>query len=54
MRRLTAALKDHDGELRDHERRLTRLEAKWETAIELAQIATGRQDAGRLAGAGKR
>ncbi|MBU1666621.1 MAG: hypothetical protein KKG92_14680 [Gammaproteobacteria bacterium] len=25
-------------ELRDHDRRITRLEAKWETAIELATI----------------
>lgn len=29
--------------LADHERRLTRLEAQWDTAIQFSQIARGRQ-----------
>ena len=32
-------LKDISRELRDHDRRITRLEAKWETAVELSRIA---------------
>ncbi len=34
-------------ELRDHDRRITRLEAKWETAIELAAIRHPRIDQNR-------
>lgn len=37
------SLKSVAEELRDHDRRLTRLEAKWETAIELATIRSGRR-----------
>lgn len=32
------ALKDVAHELREHDRRITRLEAKWETAIELSSM----------------
>jgi len=38
VRSVGASLKSVSRELRDHERRLTRLEAKWETAIEIASI----------------
>lgn len=37
------SLKAVAEELRDHDRRLTRLEAKWETAIELATIRAGQR-----------
>jgi hypothetical protein len=33
VRRAGDTLKEHAHELRDHDRRLTRLEAQWETAI---------------------
>ena len=49
VRRLNATVRLQETELREHDRRITRLEAKWETAIELAQVATGRRD--RLPGA---
>lgn len=35
VRRAGESLKVIAGELRDHDRRITRLEAKWETAIAL-------------------
>ncbi|PHV11919.1 hypothetical protein CSQ89_08330 [Chitinimonas sp. BJB300] len=38
VRRAGDALKSVAHELRDHDRRLTRLEAKWETAIEIASL----------------
>lgn len=38
VKRVGEQLKDVAQELRGHERRITRLEAKWETAIELAAI----------------
>jgi len=37
-------------ETRDHDRRLTRLEAKWEAAVELAAVR--RTGQGRLGGGG--
>ena len=37
VRRAGEALKDIAHELRDHDRRLTRLEAQWETAITLSR-----------------
>jgi hypothetical protein len=36
------SLKALASEVRDHEKRLIRLEAKWETAIELANLSGGR------------
>lgn len=38
VKRAGESLKAIASELRDHDRRITRLEAKWETAIELAAI----------------
>ena len=43
VRRLNDVAKTQETQLREHDRRITRLEAKWETAIELAQVATGRR-----------
>jgi hypothetical protein len=37
VQRIGAMVKDLSGELRDHDRRLTRLEAQWETVIILSQ-----------------
>jgi uncharacterized protein YoxC len=41
VRQVGESLKGVAAELRDHDRRLTRLEAKWETAVELAAIRSG-------------
>jgi len=38
VRRIGETLKEAAGELRDHDRRITRLEAKWEAAIELSTV----------------
>jgi hypothetical protein len=38
VRRVGETLKGVAQELREHDRRLTRLEAKWETAIEIATL----------------
>lgn len=38
VKRVGESLKSVSQELRDHDRRITRLEAKWETAMELAAI----------------
>lgn len=38
VKRVAETLKDASRELREHDRRLTRLEAKWETAMELSAI----------------
>jgi hypothetical protein len=36
VKRLGGTLKEAAHELRDHDRRITRLEAKWEAAVELS------------------
>ena len=36
VKRLGETLKDTAHELRDHDRRITRLEAKWDAAVELS------------------
>lgn len=41
VKRVGESLKGVATELRDHDRRITRLEAKWETTIELAGIRLG-------------
>lgn len=41
VRRVGDSLKEISHELREHDRRITRLEAKWETAIEIAGIRSG-------------
>lgn len=41
VRKVGESLKAVAMELRDHDRRLTRLEAKWETAVELVRIRLG-------------
>ena len=38
VRRVGDTLKELAGEVRDHDRRLTRLEARLDTMIELAQV----------------
>lgn len=38
VKRVGETLKAVAAELRDHERRITRLEAKWETAMEFARL----------------
>ncbi len=38
VKRVGETLKGVAQELREHDRRLTRLEAKWETAIEIATL----------------
>lgn len=38
VKRVGDSLKGVSDELRDHDRRITRLEAKWETALELATL----------------
>jgi hypothetical protein len=37
VRRASEALKDLTQEMRDHDRRITRLEAQWETAARLSR-----------------
>ena len=44
VRRLGEAMKNAAQELREHDRRITRLEAQWETALHLS----GRQSRKRL------
>ncbi len=41
VKRVGEALKGLAQETREHDRRITRLEAKWETAIEIAAIRSG-------------
>lgn len=41
VRRVGESLSAVAHELRDHDRRITRLEAKWETAVELAGLRVG-------------
>ena len=41
VRRVGDTLKELTGELRDHDRRLTRLEARLDTVIEIAQVRSG-------------
>jgi len=38
VKRVGDSLKEISHELREHDRRITRLEAKWETAIEIANL----------------
>jgi len=38
VKRVGETLKELSHEVRDHDRRITRLEAKWETAMELAAV----------------
>lgn len=38
VKRAGEALKDISRELRDHDRRITRLEAQWETAIRIGSV----------------
>ena len=42
VQRIGDTLKDIALELREHDRRITRLEAKWQTAIELSAVRIGR------------
>lgn len=42
VQRVGETLKDVAAELREHDRRITRLEAKWQTAIELSATRAGR------------
>ena len=42
VQRVGDTLKDVAVELREHDRRITRLEAKWQTTIELSAVRTGR------------
>jgi hypothetical protein len=53
VKRLAESLKGLSAEVREHERRVTRLEAKWETAIEMAQLAGGRRMPPKLTGEGQ-
>jgi hypothetical protein len=53
VKRAGEALKDVAHELRDHDRRLTRLEAQWETAMLFAQAQSGRAGPRRIEDAGK-
>ena len=41
VKRVGESLKSLASEVRDHDRRLIRLEAKWETAMEMAGIKGG-------------
>ena len=41
VKRVSETLKGVADELRDHDRRLIRLETKWETAMDLAGIRSG-------------
>lgn len=45
VKRAGETLKEISQELREHDRRITRLEAQWETALKLA---SGRRSPGRL------
>ena len=38
VKRAGETLKELSVELREHDRRITRLEAKWETALELSNV----------------
>jgi hypothetical protein len=38
VKKVGDAMKDVAQELREHDRRITRLEAKWETAMEFASL----------------
>ena len=42
VKRVGETLKALSGELRDHDRRITRLEAQWDTAIQFTRAAVGR------------
>lgn len=44
VKRAGEALKELSVELREHDRRITRLEAKWETALELSTVRRKRID----------
>jgi hypothetical protein len=41
VKRAGETLKDISGELREHDRRITRIEAKWEAAVELSATRGG-------------
>lgn len=41
VKRAGEALKDISRELREHDRRLTRLEARWDTAVQLTAARSG-------------
>ena len=41
VRRVGDTLKELVGEVRDHDRRLTRLEARLDTVIEIAKVRSG-------------
>ena len=41
VRRVGDTLKELAGEVRNHDRRLTRLEARLDTVIEIAQVRSG-------------
>ena len=45
VKRAGEALKEISQELREHDRRITRLEAQWETALKLS---SGRRSSARL------
>ena len=38
VKRVGKTLKSLSGELREHDRRITRLEAQWDTAMQLARV----------------
>jgi phage-related minor tail protein len=42
VKRVGEALKTLSGELRDHDRRLTRLEAQWDTAMQFTRVRPAR------------
>jgi len=46
MQRMGSALADISAELRDHDRRITRLEAQWSTAMQLATVRKSLPPAG--------
>jgi hypothetical protein len=46
MQRIGAALGDIAAELREHDRRITRLEAQWTTALQLATLPRSLPPAG--------
>ncbi len=41
VKRIGATMKEVSIELREHDRRLTRLEAKWEAVVEMAALRGG-------------
>lgn len=43
VKRVGAALKEVTQELREHDRRITRLEAQWDTALQLSAIQGGKR-----------